>query len=92
MAVCLTAAKFKPLIFPVSRFALSNVANIASLSLSESESESESLSQSVCLGIEPRPGLMTRYLLLFDNFCFVFGGGALSDERVGLSFVRVCQL
>jgi hypothetical protein len=29
------------------------------------------VSQSVCLGIEPRPGLMTRYLLLFDNFCFV---------------------
>jgi hypothetical protein len=26
--VCLTAAKFKPLVFPVSRFALSNVANI----------------------------------------------------------------
>jgi hypothetical protein len=31
--------------------------------------------QSVCLGIEPRTGLMTRYLLLFDNFCFVFGEG-----------------
>jgi hypothetical protein len=26
--VCLTAAKFKPLVFPVSGFALSNVANI----------------------------------------------------------------
>jgi hypothetical protein len=48
--------------------------------------------QSVCIGIEPRPGVMTRYLLLFDNFCFVFGEwGALSDERVGLSFIRVCQ-
>jgi hypothetical protein len=31
--------------------------------------------QSVCLGIEPRPELMARYLLLFDNFCIVFGGG-----------------
>jgi hypothetical protein len=39
------------------------------------------VSQSVWLGVEPRPGLMTRYLLLFDNFCFVLGGGAPSLTR-----------
>jgi hypothetical protein len=43
------------------------------LSLSLSHIATDGLS--VCLGIEPRPGLMTRYLLLFENFCFVFGGG-----------------
>jgi hypothetical protein len=31
------------------------------------------VSQSVCLGVEPRPGLMTRYSLLFDSFCLVLG-------------------
>jgi hypothetical protein len=36
------------------------------------------VSQSVCLGIEPRPGLMTRCLLLFDNFCYVLGIGQLN--------------
>jgi hypothetical protein len=32
---------------------------------------------------------MTRYYLLFDSCCFVLGGGALSDERVGLSLAIV---
>jgi hypothetical protein len=31
-------------------------------------------------------GLMTRYLLLFDNYGLVLLG-ALSDERTGLSFI-----
>jgi hypothetical protein len=47
------------------------------------------VSQSVSLGVEPHLGLMTRYLLLFDSYGLVFLWGALSDERTGLSFVRV---
>jgi hypothetical protein len=44
--------------------------------------------QSVSLGVEPHPGLMTRDLLLFDSYDLVlWGGGALSDESTGLSFV-----
>jgi hypothetical protein len=41
--------------------------------------------QSVNLGVEPHLGLMTRYLLLFDSFLFLWG--ALSDEMSGLSSV-----
>jgi hypothetical protein len=33
--------------------------------------------QSVSLGVEPHEGLMTRYLLLFDNFGLVFVGRPL---------------
>jgi hypothetical protein len=44
-------------------------------------------SQSVCLGVEPLLGLMTRYLLLLDSYGLVLRGGALSDERTGLSCV-----
>jgi hypothetical protein len=41
------------------------------------------VSQSVCLGVEP-----PRYLLLLDSYGLVLrGGGALSDERTGLSCV-----
>jgi hypothetical protein len=48
------------------------------------------VSQSVSLGVEPHLGLMTRYFLLFDSYGLVFFlWGALSDERTGLSFVRV---
>jgi hypothetical protein len=53
---------------------------------------SQSVSQSVSLRVEPRLGLMTRYLLLFDSSCSLWG--ALSDERTGLSFVHAtgpCQ-
>jgi hypothetical protein len=32
---------------------------------------------------------MTRCLFLFDSCGLVFVGGALSDEKTGLSFVRV---
>jgi hypothetical protein len=46
--------------------------------------------QSVSLGVEPHLELMTRYLVLFDSYGLVFFlWGALSDERAGLSFVRV---
>jgi hypothetical protein len=44
------------------------------------------VSQSVILSVEPHPGLMIRYLLLFDSYGLVLGG-ALSDERTGLSFI-----
>jgi hypothetical protein len=48
------------------------------------------VSQSVGLGVEPHLGLMTKYLVLFDSYGLVFFlWGALSDERAGLSFVRV---
>jgi hypothetical protein len=39
--VCLTAAKFKPLIFSVTGFALSNIANIFVNMILSTESESE---------------------------------------------------
>jgi hypothetical protein len=43
-------------------------------------------SQSVCLGVEPRLGLMTGYLFLLKVTVLSIWG-ALSDERSGLSFV-----
>jgi hypothetical protein len=43
--------------------------------------------ESVSLGVKPKLGLMTRYLLLFDSYGLVFFWGALSDVRTGLSFV-----
>jgi hypothetical protein len=48
------------------------------------------VSQSVSW-FEPRLGLMTRYLLLLDSYGLALRGGALSDERTGLSFVGVGQ-
>jgi hypothetical protein len=53
----------------------------------------QTVSQSVCLGVEPNLGLMTRYLLLFDSYGLVFCD-RLSDKRSGLSFAHVagpCQ-
>jgi hypothetical protein len=44
------------------------------------------VSQSVCLGVEPRLGLMTRYLIRLKVTVLSIWG-ALSDERSGLSFV-----
>jgi hypothetical protein len=44
------------------------------------------VSQSVCLGVEPRLGLMTRYLFSLKVTALSIWG-ALSDERSGLSFV-----
>jgi hypothetical protein len=47
------------------------------------------VSQSVCLGVEPHLGHMTRKLLidLIGESCSLVYGGALSNERLGLSFV-----
>jgi hypothetical protein len=47
----------------------------------------QSVSQSLLVS-SPHLGLMTRYLLLFDSYSIVMWS-ALSDERTGLSFVRV---
>jgi hypothetical protein len=44
------------------------------------------VSQSVCLGVEPCLGLMTRYLFRMKVTVLSIWG-ALSDERSGLSFV-----
>jgi hypothetical protein len=49
-----------------------------------------SISQSVCYGVEPTLGLVTRYYLLSEVFCLkvavLFLCGALSDKRTGLQF------
>jgi hypothetical protein len=42
------------------------------------------VSQSVSFGVEPHLGLMTRYLLLFDSYGFVFVGRPLTRGRVCL--------
>jgi hypothetical protein len=44
------------------------------------------VSQSVSLSVEPRVGLMTRYLLLFDSYGLVFCGAP------SLMIGRVCLL
>jgi hypothetical protein len=53
------------------------------------------VSQSVCQGIELILGLVARYYFLSEGFFFLkfavlFFWGALSDERLGLSFVFLC--
>jgi hypothetical protein len=62
---------------------------IALDSQSQSQSQSQSYfttdSQSVCLGVEPNLGLLTRDFFFFKVTVLSFGG-ALSDERSGLSF------
>jgi hypothetical protein len=65
--------------------------NIISCWLVKSVTLRLTVSQSVSLGVEPHLGLMTKYLVLFDSYglVFFFLWGALSDERTGLSFVRV---
>jgi hypothetical protein len=82
----LTADKFKPLVLPVSGFALSNVVIELNPSQSHIATDGQSVSQSVSLGVEPHLGLMTRYLLQFDSYGLDLWG-ALSDERTGLSFI-----
>jgi hypothetical protein len=52
------------------------------------------VSQSVCRGVEPNLGLLTRdltSLFLFLKVTVLSFGGALSNERSGLSFVSLCQ-
>jgi hypothetical protein len=49
------------------------------------------VSQSVCLGVEPNLGLLTReFFFLKLQSCLIWG--ALSDERSGLSFVNRLSL
>jgi hypothetical protein len=49
------------------------------------------VSQSVCLGVEPNLGLLTRDIFFFKlQSCLIWG--ALSDERSGLSFVSRLSL
>jgi hypothetical protein len=50
-------------------------------------------SQSVSLGVEPNLGLLTRdiYIFFFKVTVLSFGG-ALSDERSGLSFVSLLSI
>jgi hypothetical protein len=64
---------------------------------SQSQSYITTDSQSVCLGVEPNLGLLTRDLT--SLFCFLFlkvtvlsFGGALSDERSGLSYFECYRL
>jgi hypothetical protein len=49
------------------------------------------VNQSVCQGIEPTLGLVTRYYFLSEGYFLKVAvlalWGALSDERSGLSFV-----
>jgi hypothetical protein len=53
--------------------------NLNQLDQSQSHiaTDSQSVNQSVCLGVEPHLGPMTRYLLLFDNNGLVFVGRSL---------------
>jgi hypothetical protein len=52
------------------------------------------VSQSLCQGIEPILGLVTRFYFLsegcFLKFAVLSFWGALSDERSGLSFIFLC--
>jgi hypothetical protein len=50
---------------------------------------SQSVSQSVSLGVEPHLGLMTRYILLFDNYGLAFVGRPLWRED-GSAFCICC--
>jgi hypothetical protein len=68
--------------------------------LNQSQSQShiatdgQSISQSVSLGIEPYLVLMTRYSFYCLRVTVLFSWGALSDEKMGLSFVHAtgsCQ-
>jgi hypothetical protein len=52
------------------------------------------VSQSLCQGIEPFLGLVTRYYFLSEGYFLELAvlsfWGTLSDERSGLSFVFLC--
>jgi hypothetical protein len=61
---------------------------LVSLSSDSAQSDVAIDGQSVRLDVEPHPGLMTRYDLLLDGYGFVHLRHP-SDERVGLSFIRV---
>jgi hypothetical protein len=57
---------------------------------SQSQSYFTTVSQSVRLGVEPDLGLLTRDIF-FSKITVLSFGGALSDERSGLSFVSLCH-
>jgi hypothetical protein len=52
-----------------------------------------SVSHTVCLGVEPTLGLLTRYCFLFKGcgleVAVLSTWGVLSDERSGLAFVSL---
>jgi hypothetical protein len=50
------------------------------------------VSQSVSLGVEPHLGLITRYLLLFDSYSFVFVGSPLWWEDGSVFCIRCWPL
>jgi hypothetical protein len=45
------------------------------------------VSQSVSLGVEPPLRIMTRYLLMFDNYGLSFGAPSLTRGRVCLLYI-----
>jgi hypothetical protein len=49
------------------------------------------VSQSVSLGVEPHPGLMTRYLLLFDSHGLVSVGRPVPDDSHYIVSARTAQ-
>jgi uncharacterized membrane protein len=75
----MTAAKFKPLIFSVSGFALSNVANICIFMILDDFRSGQirvtlrlTVSQSVCLGVVPNLGQLTRvYFLILTTVMYI---------------------
>jgi hypothetical protein len=81
----MTAAKFKPYVFPVSGFALSSIAN-HDLEVEVEVTLRLRASQSLCLGIEHPCGTCEQILLpvgmLLPDIC----GLIFSDERTGLQF------
>jgi hypothetical protein len=50
------------------------------------------VSQSICLGVEPNLGLLTRDFFFFFKVTDLSFGGSLSDERSGLSFVSLLSI
>jgi hypothetical protein len=56
---------------------------------SQSQSYFTTDSQSVCLGVEPNLGLLTRDIIFFLKLQSCLIWCALSDERSGLSFVSL---
>jgi hypothetical protein len=61
---------------------------ISCWSKSKSHCDRRSVSRSVSLGVEPHLGLMTRYLLLFENYAIVFcGAPSLTRGRVCLLYM-----
>jgi hypothetical protein len=71
--ICLTAAKFKPLLYNW-KWKLKVTLRLT-------------VGQSVSLGVESYLGLMTRYLLLFDSYGLVFVGRPLWREDGSVFYI-----